>query len=567
MANSSSARTPAPFSFAASQYFDGPDGQWSSFVVRVGTPEQSFRVLPSTVASETYVPLAGACKDGSPANCPFLRGVEMYKGRPNNGFQAQDSTSWHEIGIYQVEARPELRYNASGLYGLDTLGLMIANSGGPVLQNQVIAGVVNPRFWVGRLGMDVKPSNFSEFENPQRSLIQTLKDENYIPSLSYSYTAGAYYKKPNAFGSLIYGGYDQSRFIPNNITFPFDANDSRKPSLNIQSIVTQDFANTTWNMLPDGPAYSLIDFAEPQMWLPRSACDAFARTFNLTYDNTTDLYLISPSTRARLLERNPTITFGLGTTANPAERVNIVLPYSAFDQQASYPIFPNATNYFPIRRADNETQYTIGRVFFQEAYVRIDYDRGNFSVHQALFPATNEKTNIVPILTPAPDVRPPNGTMQMKRPVALNKASIAGLTVGCVAAIIVIVCAILWFLRRQRRARQKVVRLGKEEEVNMELADQPKLETDGVAFHEKDSGQRVEMESHVRHELQTFDKSRISNVRRTVLDLDAIFELYDDNESTIQELVELYEMDNTEVGTQELDFAVPSKNQPPPGWI
>jgi hypothetical protein len=119
----------------------------------------------------------------------------MYQGKSNNGFQAQDSSTWHEIGIYQVEARPELRYNASGLYGLDSLGLMIANSGGPTLQNQVIAGVVNPRFWVGRLGMDVKPSNFSEFENPQRSLIRTLKDENYIPSLSYSYTAGAYYSE------------------------------------------------------------------------------------------------------------------------------------------------------------------------------------------------------------------------------------------------------------------------------------------------------------------------------------------------------------------------------------
>jgi hypothetical protein len=72
---------------------------------------------------------------------------------------------------------------------------MIANSGGPTFQNQVIAGIVNPRLWVGRLGMDSKPSNFSEFDNPQRSLIKTMKEENYIPSLSYGYTAGAYYSK------------------------------------------------------------------------------------------------------------------------------------------------------------------------------------------------------------------------------------------------------------------------------------------------------------------------------------------------------------------------------------
>jgi hypothetical protein len=119
----------------------------------------------------------------------------LYQGKPNDGFQSQQSSTWHEIGIYKIAAREELGYNASALYGLDSLGLMIANSGGPTLQNQVIAGVVNPKLWVGRLGMDVKPSNFSEFENPQRSLIKTLRDENYIPGLNYGYTAGAYYSE------------------------------------------------------------------------------------------------------------------------------------------------------------------------------------------------------------------------------------------------------------------------------------------------------------------------------------------------------------------------------------
>lgn len=152
-------------------------------------------MLPSTVTSETFVPLNTGCRVGAPSNCPFSRGVESFNSKPSSGFQANQSSTWHEIGLYKVSAREELRYNASGLYGLDNMGLMVANSGGPTLPNQVIGGLINPRFWVGRLGMDVKPSNFSEFNNPQRSLIQTLKDLNYIPSLSYGYTAGAYYSK------------------------------------------------------------------------------------------------------------------------------------------------------------------------------------------------------------------------------------------------------------------------------------------------------------------------------------------------------------------------------------
>ena len=64
----SSSRRPAPISFPASQYFEGNDGQWSSFVVRVGTPEENFRVFPGTVLGETFVPMAGACKEGAPVS-------------------------------------------------------------------------------------------------------------------------------------------------------------------------------------------------------------------------------------------------------------------------------------------------------------------------------------------------------------------------------------------------------------------------------------------------------------------------------------------------------------------
>lgn len=53
--------TPAPIEFAPSQEFDGSDGKWSSFVVRVGTPGQSFRVLPAAAMGETMIPLPDGC--------------------------------------------------------------------------------------------------------------------------------------------------------------------------------------------------------------------------------------------------------------------------------------------------------------------------------------------------------------------------------------------------------------------------------------------------------------------------------------------------------------------------
>jgi hypothetical protein len=83
----------------------------------------------------------------------------------------------------------------------------------------------------------------------------------------------------------------------------------------------------------------------------------------------------------RLLTLNPSVSFSLGNDNNPANWVTITLPYAAFDLQVSHPFYTVRTNYFPIRRAKNSTQYTLGRTFLQEAYVIADYERANFSIH------------------------------------------------------------------------------------------------------------------------------------------------------------------------------------------
>ncbi|USP74075.1 hypothetical protein yc1106_01349 [Curvularia clavata] len=507
--------------------------------------------------------MAGACKDNqtiSKQDCMYSRGAEIYQGRPNDGFQADLSSTWHEIGIYRTETRSELGYNASGLYGLDTLGLMVANSGGPTLENQTIGAVVNPRLWLGRLGMDDKPNNFSDFDNPQRSLIKTLKEEGLIPSLSYGYTAGAYYKQPSMFGSLTWGGYDQSRFVPNNITFPFDANDSRKPSLSLQWITTQNITGQSVSILQERAPYMLVDFAESQIWLPVSACDQFATAFNLTYDNTTDLYLVDASTHAKLVQQNPNITFRFGQSASdPTTQVDVVLPYSAFDQQASFPIYENATNYFPIRRAYNETQYTLGRTFFQEAYIKMDYERQHFSIHQALFPAANEKQQLIPISSIEAAVAPVE-----KR---LSKGAIAGISIGSFLLLVIMSLLGFWFCRRRRRRRRSKnqsepeieapkVECGGQEKV--ECDGQQKVETEGVAIFEKDGLPYAEMEGHIFPELyggEPEGERDVPDIHIQKADMDTVFELY---ESTDNNRRFSYEETTSTVFEQE---GCPSKGQ------
>lgn len=214
--------------------------------------------------------------------------------------------------------------------------------------------------------------------------MRTLADQSLVPSLSFGYTAGAKYRLKSVFGSLTLGGYDASRFTPNNLTFTFGPDDSRPLLVGVTAITAANTIMGTVNPLSSG-ILALIDSGTPHIWLPLPACTAFERAFGLTYDPHTDLYLVNSTTHTQLTQLNPSITLTLGNEISSGQSINITLPYAAFDLQASHPIYPNATPYFPLRRAANDSQYTLGRTFLQEAYLTVDHTRSNFSVQQAIF--------------------------------------------------------------------------------------------------------------------------------------------------------------------------------------
>ena len=82
--------SPQAYSFIPSQNWDGNDGAWSTFVVRVGTPSQYFRVLPALSDTYTYLPLPLNCSQGV-SNCGNARGVEPFRS-PSTAVSTNIST-------------------------------------------------------------------------------------------------------------------------------------------------------------------------------------------------------------------------------------------------------------------------------------------------------------------------------------------------------------------------------------------------------------------------------------------------------------------------------------------
>ena len=453
MANTLS--NPQPISWQPSSFWDGNDGSWNTFIVEVGSTPQSFRILPSTAGQETWVPLPEGCNSVTPSDpgyCGYLRGTVPVDGTNSSGFATNESSTWQDIGLFTLDAQENnLGYGGNGLFGFDTVSW--GNSSN--LTGQVVAGIATQDYWLGVAGIGPKTTNFTIFNDPISSYLSNLVNSSQIPSHSWAYTAGASYRNRSQ-ASLTLGGYDNNRISGNSLSIPMNADNSRPLQLAVQKIVTQNSLLGTANLLPTS-TYHFLDSTVPHLWLPSDAVSQFVSAFGLQYDNATDLYTINSTTHARLLDLNPTVSFVLAesTSSGASDTLSLDFPYAAFDLNASYPFYENATRYFPIRKAANESQYTLGRTFFQEAYVVADFERGNFSVAQASFEDLGEET-LVGIEKPVESASA-NATAMPEAGAGgeLSGGAIAGVVIGVVGGLAVVGLFAWFFVRRRRRQRSE----------------------------------------------------------------------------------------------------------------
>lgn len=345
----------------------------------MGTPAQYPRVLISTAGYNSWVVMPQPGCNSSTNDCANSRG---------SLFSPNQSSTWKDRGLYAFDLEQNLNYSTNGDFGFDTVGLGLQPSSGPTLENQVVAGFLNNLdYYLGIFGVAPWPTNLTNFSSPEPSFMTTLRSKNLIPSLTYSYTAGAKYSKPSAvskdhvcfadqsvlrlglkqvLGSAVLGGYDRSRFIPNNLTFNFAPDISRDLVVGLQAIGLTDANGKSASLLPSG-ILTFIDSTIPYIYLPLEACQAFEKELDLVWNASSQLYLVNDTLHKTLQARKLNFTFQLGNLATGGQSVNITFPYDSFALTVGQPLVSNLTRYFPLKRSTNDTQYTLGRAFLQEA--------------------------------------------------------------------------------------------------------------------------------------------------------------------------------------------------------
>jgi hypothetical protein len=281
---------------------------------------------------------------------------------------------------------------------------------------------------------------------------------------------------------LTVGGYVETAFEPSQIEFKIDQ--STLPVTLRSLLVLNSLSETMSVPLTESGISMSIDSTTSQIWLPRDICDSLADALGLTFDSYTELYVVNSSIHQQLLQQNPQFTFTITAKSSSADSTNIVLPYAAFDLRASLPFYNVSTPYFPLRRAVNESQYTLGRTFLQEAYVVVDWERGNFTLGQV--DHTDTQLSIRPI---APFERPDSSASS-----GLSTAVIAGIAVAGGIVIIVAIISVLLIRRRRRKAEEAVNASGDEDEQLPDYPQDRKSTDQEIQELKSDYSQRPELD-------------------------------------------------------------------------
>jgi hypothetical protein len=116
--------TPTPISFSPDQNFDGIDGSWSSFTLRIGEPQPQYvRTFASWTSYQTIAVIPAGCNTSANyQECSDARGWI---------YDETKSKKFANIGLYGISIEENLGYKGNAIYGYDTVGLGGAGEEGP----------------------------------------------------------------------------------------------------------------------------------------------------------------------------------------------------------------------------------------------------------------------------------------------------------------------------------------------------------------------------------------------------------------------------------------------------
>jgi hypothetical protein len=240
-----------------------------------------------------------------------------------------------------------------------------------------------------------------------------------------------------------------------------------------------------------------VNSLAPYLHLPRSTCDAIAKQLPVTFQPKYGLYFwnIEDPQYARITSSPSVLAFTFTATESTSTTLTINVPFRLLNLTLDEPLINKPTTYFPCKAEERDgANFILGRAFLQAAFVGANFDGyngpGAWWLAQAPGPNIPTQSRVISIAksdisitastsdwettwntvwtplsandsTPSTATANPNsqGTAGVEnnksmktKSSGLSTGAKAGIGIGAVVAVGALLAAVLFFLRRKRRA-------------------------------------------------------------------------------------------------------------------
>jgi hypothetical protein len=486
--------------------FFGPDGPWQAVQVGIGANRGGGIVNLYPGGAWQHTILVSTYCNGTTANCPAA-----LAGLYNLQSSSTANTSAVRIGTNIDQWSGALAMNITGARSpvLDTITITgSGNNDAYSVPDSIISavdtsnikrpdGVYYPS-QVGALALGAPDIAQVFTETPPTPNINAseltgyLRQTNVIPSSSWGLQIGSTMQSQT--GSLVLGGYDQSRLLgPVGV---FEYNNAPIASL-VDVTLGVETGGTPFNTSDIGSLFDaggnstiqmILNPSIPYMYLPFGMCEAIAQYVPVTYQASLGLYTWNTADpQYKRITTSPAylkFIFEQSVSAN----LTIKVPFALLDLTLTNPLVSQSTQYFPCKPFSSPSgQWFLGRAFLQAAFLGMNWEQGKVFVAQAPGPRSgpvqvtaikpgdvslssgsidswagtwSQKWTALPSTSGSAD--PGSSPSPTPEPSAASQPSNSGLSTGAqagigagagVVALTCIILAVVFFIRRRRRAR------------------------------------------------------------------------------------------------------------------
>ena len=400
------AQSPVSVAFNA-QHSYGPDGPWQAVTVEVGSAKQKIDLYPGGWF-ETDLISSSICNGQT--KCA-AKAAGVYDAATANPPVAPGDISRAGF-VDQWDAGPETNLSGTGDLMLDTMAFTDsankAFSLPPVpisLIEQASIMLPNGTSYapeVGNLALG-SPVQTSTYNLTNGSSVTGFLLPGYLfntsqtPSNSFGLHIGSV--PQGQAGSLIFGGYDQSRAVGPVGVYDLGGVAGGEPVVNMIDVsLGVETGSTPFNTTNIGSLYvpgnshnvsepMSLNPTVPYMQMPIGTCESVAEFLPVSFDSDLGLYLWNTDDPRYNQITTSAAYMSITLSTTDSDSLTIKVPFTVLDLTLTAPLVSQPTQYWPCKPIDSpDDRYYLGRAFLQAAYLGVNWQTAKFFVAQAAGP-------------------------------------------------------------------------------------------------------------------------------------------------------------------------------------